>query len=80
MLFFRGWLIPSFPRASLLSSPLPASLGGRREKRVGGWRDFQKGPKKTKVAKTWKQEESASAKEKPKFGVADMGDYKKDWK
>lgn len=50
----------------------------RREKRVGGWRDFQKGPKKVKVAKTWKQE--VQEQEKPKYGSVDMGDYKKDWK
>ncbi|CBJ26302.1 Heat shock protein 40 like protein [Ectocarpus siliculosus] len=51
----------------------------RREKRVGGWRDFQKGGNKPKVQKTWKQE-MASSSEKPKFGVVDAGDYKKDWK
>ncbi|CAM9623691.1 unnamed protein product [Pylaiella littoralis] len=52
----------------------------RREKRVGGWRDFQKGGSKTKAAKTWKQETASSSAEKPKFGVSDAGDYKKDWK
>lgn len=50
-----------------------------REKRVGGWRDFQKGGNKPKVAKTWKQEEAASTT-KPKFGDSGGQDYRKDWK
>ncbi|CAM9153819.1 unnamed protein product [Laminaria digitata] len=51
----------------------------RREKRVGGWRDFQKGGSKTKASKTWKQE-TASSSDKPKFGQVGGEDYRKEWK
>lgn len=51
----------------------------RREKRVGGWRDFQKGGSKTKVAKMWKQE-VADTSDKPKYGDPGGQDYRKDWK
>ncbi|CAM9104700.1 unnamed protein product [Discosporangium mesarthrocarpum] len=50
----------------------------RREKRVGGWRDFQKGGSKTKQTKMWKQEEQEKAK--PKFGESAPEDWKKQWK
>lgn len=55
-------------------------LPHRREKRVGGWRDFQKGGKKPKEAKTWKQEVASSSTEKAKFGASEDIDYKKAWK
>ncbi|CAN0442518.1 unnamed protein product, partial [Scytosiphon promiscuus] len=51
----------------------------RREKRGGGWRDFQKGGSKTKASKTWKQE-TASSSDKPKFGQLGGEDYRKEWK
>lgn len=47
---------------------------------MGGWRDFQKGGKRTKEAKTWKQEVASSSTEKPKFGASEDDDYKKAWK
>ncbi|CAM9155146.1 unnamed protein product [Choristocarpus tenellus] len=50
----------------------------RREKRVGGWRDFQKGGSKTKQTKMWKQEEQE--KVKPKFGEGPTNEWKKQWK
>lgn len=46
---------------------------------MSNWRDFQKGPaaKRAKV-QSWNQEENA--KDKPKYGQAEMESWKKAWK